>query len=223
MPPPEPSALPAKPRLRGLHVVTAIAPLGLFLTVHAIQGAFVMVEPRAFAGRPGTLPILSKLSTVLATGLYLSMAYHAGHWLHRRVARSRPPPTAAARSGRPTIEHVAGPLALAFLVYHLAHTKISVLTGTQVAEDHVHHLAARLSSTSGWGIPWPALAYLVGVGASSVVLAQGLLRATRSLGSESWAQPSHPYWWLSVVFGAALFVVFALTVLHLATGTPSWL
>jgi succinate dehydrogenase / fumarate reductase cytochrome b subunit len=115
-------------------------------------------------------------------------------------------------------QRVSGVIAFAFIVWHLTENWLPFQRGDVAAADFHARLTARLSST--WrGIPTVALAYLLGIGATTFHLANGLWGFVFSWGLAVRARTRNI---AAVGFGLAglvLFILAANTAIYFATGS----
>lgn len=149
-------------------------------------------------------------------GVYLPLLLHAalGFW---RASLGAAPSPAAARSAR-LLQQTSAVVLAAFLVFHLWHFRFRLWTGEIGRGDIYPELCASLSSTVWGGVPLVAVAYLIGTAAAAFHVASGLYRASLAW---RWVaarrQRSLGLW--CVALGCGLFVLGALIVIDLATGS----
>ena len=204
---------------RRLHTLSGAAALGFFLVAHLLtqataiggQGAWM-----AFAGaveRSRVWPLFELLFIVVP------FAFHVGYGvvLWRGPVDERE----VARYGsrvRWKVQRLTGILVLAFVLGHLWETRIQKLAfGLEPAAVHTV-LVAHLSWT--WaGIPFVALLYLLGLGVTCAHFANGLMAASLALGIGEDEAGRRKMQAGSLITGSLLFVLGALTVIALATGT----
>jgi hypothetical protein len=98
---------------------------------------------------------------------------------------------------------------LVFLAVHLGEVALPRLTSGLAPNQYYTVLSAHLSWT--WaGVPWLALFYLVGLGATATHFANGLFAATGG---------GHPVRRTTITLGVVLFALGAASVVSFATGS----
>lgn len=127
-----------------------------------------------------------------------------------------------ARRTSHVLQRVTGVITLGFVAVHLWHTRGRVLTREIGSSDLYGELAAALSATSWLGVPWWALLYLAGLAASVHHFSNGLIGFSASFELVRTEHALQRLTRVCAVSGVILFVVGAATLLHFATGSPSF-
>jgi succinate dehydrogenase cytochrome b subunit len=197
---------------------TGVVPLGGFLLVHLAINAFALRGAARFATVLGALHRMPGLGALEAGFIVLPLALHGalGVWL----AATRRPLTAK-RPYSPNMQlamRIAGIGVLAFLGMHLPEFRWRD-GGERLGGNATAALLAADLSWTWQGMPWRALAYLVGAGCAAFHLGVGLwgLFAGSSRGQSSRRARVAAAWGL----GAASFAIwlgFANVVVLHATG-----
>jgi succinate dehydrogenase / fumarate reductase cytochrome b subunit len=191
--------------------LAGVVPLGIFLVVHAAlnalalqsEAAYVTWQSRARSPLAVTLEVFVVIVPLVVHGAL-------GTWfiVTRRSIAPSPYPRALALAMRATALVV-----FAFLVLHVMDMRAFALMGA-ATRDIPTALASRLSETRA-GVPWRALAYLVGIACSAFHFAGGVW------GVLTRARPSNrARIWATGAIGAILALVFANIVVFWATGAP---
>lgn len=197
-----------------------VVPLGVFVLAHLVAMAQALRGPEAFAGALARLTPTRMALEVALIGVPLLI--HAALGLSL-AARSQ------ANLGSYTypenlawvLQRASGLVVFAFLLVHLWETRVKVLLGQTGSADFHSSLVASLSSTGPLGFPFHAVGYLLGVAATVYHLAHGVSGFSASFGLVT-SRAAHRRVQLgSAAVGAALFLLSAATVIHLATGTAS--
>jgi succinate dehydrogenase / fumarate reductase cytochrome b subunit len=205
-------------RLRLLHAVTGVVPLGAFLVLH------LWVQARAVHGPTEYARVIRKAESVPGLwvfeilGIYAPLLFHAayGIFLSVRAASeraARPPRDAWSRP----LQIASGIATLLFVAYHGWELPIARMLGRLRYADFFSVLVDRLSSTNDFGVPLHAMAYLLGLGASSYHFANGLngfLLDFRVVTSGTTRRASV----VCTIAGIVVFLLGARSVIYLATG-----
>lgn len=195
-------------RLRRLHALSGVIPLGVFVVVHLLVNATALVGPSRFDRVMGGLansPI-EPYVTLLFVGVPL--AYHALYGI-TRVGRA---PADAEASGykRPRLDVLMRLSSVVLFVFVIAHT-LEMRLGRAPSNLHTK-LTMDLSSTK-WGVPFIAFGYLLGVAAVAFHLAYGCFAVLESRGR---ASRRAAIW--SIAGGAILFSIGAATTIAFSSG-----
>jgi succinate dehydrogenase / fumarate reductase cytochrome b subunit len=140
------------------------------------------------------------------------------------VARSRPDVRHYTRSGSWAylLQRLSGVVTLGFVLVHLWQTRIRVALGQTTSADFHNQLVALLSSTGFGGVPWWAVGYLVGTGATVYHLANGLAGFAASFGLVRSDRRFKRVVVVCALVGASLFLMSSSTIVYMATGFPSF-
>jgi succinate dehydrogenase / fumarate reductase cytochrome b subunit len=196
--------------------LTGVVPLAAFLVVHlGVCGALLFGE-RAFVRAASLLAHTPVLVAAEAVLVWLPLAVHSVLGVYVLASRK---PLAPARPYSPLASRIVrgtAIIAFAFLAGHVWELRVAARGVSPEAFTTI--LEARLSSTVS-GIPFLALAYLVGVSATVVHVAMGLwgFFATTTRGSSESARARAK--WVLGALGSLFLLVGALIVVALATGT----
>ncbi len=220
-PPAEPAGHPpsAEGRWHRLHTLSGALALGTFLALHLLTNASALGGAERFERVVGAIersPVLPFLELLILVPL----AFHAGFGVVLLSRRSAPEARIDRYDGRRAwvLQRVTAGVVLLFVVVHLWNFRLQRLFFGLSADALHTALAARLSSTRG-GIPWLALFYLLGIGATAIHFANGLFAATAAwkIAAESSARRRMRSF--TFALGGVLFLLGAGTVVCLATGT----
>jgi succinate dehydrogenase / fumarate reductase, cytochrome b subunit len=195
-------------RLRRLHALAGVIPLGVFVVVHLLVNATALGGVSRFDRFMGGLASnpLEPFVTVLVVGLPLT--YHAFYGL----ARVRRAPSDAEASGykRPRLDLLMRTTSIVLFVFILAHT-YEMRFSRSPSSLHTK-LTMDLSSTK-WGVPLVAFGYLAGIAAACFHLAYGCFAVLESRGRASRRAAI-----ASVAGGALLFLIGSATVIAFSGG-----
>lgn len=203
--------------LRKLFSLSGVVPIGVFLVTH------LWTQSKALAGRDAFERAVSDESpymTLLEVGLvWLPLLFHAIYGLKVSFeAKSNAGRYPYSANWMFVLQRVTGIVALLFIGYHFWHFRLRLLIGELAAEDVFPELCASLSSTGPGGVPFVALAYLLGVAASAFHLANGLYGFCFSWGITVSRRATRVCAAAFGVFGILLFALGANTVIYFATG-----
>lgn len=203
---------------RKLFSLTGVVPIGVFLVAHfwtyskALSGRTAFDEAMRAAS-----PYLTLLEVLF---VWLPLTFHALYGLKVTFeARSNASRYAYSKNWMFVLQRVTGIVALLFIGYHFWHFRLKLLTGDLAQEDVFPELCASLSSTGPGGLPYIALAYLVGVAASAFHLANGLHGFCFSWGITASRRATRLASAVFGLFGIVLFALGANTVIYFATGS----
>jgi succinate dehydrogenase/fumarate reductase cytochrome b subunit (b558 family) len=205
-------------RLRRAFTLTGVVPLGAFLVVHVVANLRALDGDAAFDRAVRAFGRIPLLGVVEALVVFAPLLFHAafGLWLVVRRAPLRTPSPYPRAIG--IAVRVTGVLAVAFLAMHLPELRFRDAAVRPGGGALGVALDADLSSM--WhGLPWRAVAYLLGAACVCFHFAAGLWAffATTSRG-EGPRTRRRAAWWSAAV-GAALWVLFADVVVFHATGS----
>lgn len=210
--------------LRKLHSLTGVVPVGAFLLEHLWTNAKALHGQAHFDSAVSEINHLPYLWALEVFGIFLPLAFHALYGV--KVAFESHPNVARytyTRNWMYTLQRVTGIVALAFILYHLWEFRVAKLMGTMTADAFYPTLCAHLSSTGALGVPWVALFYLVGIGATVLHFANGLFGFCFSWGITVSRRAQRLAAATFGVLGIALFVFGANTVFYFATGARFFL
>lgn len=188
-------------------------PLAGYLVLHLTTQASALAGAEGYAALTRAVDRIPGLLGLEVLVIYLPLSFHVIAGL------ARPPLRSAGETGpwwRP-LQLVSGLVLLAFLGFHFWQFRWRLWTGELARADFYPELCASLSSTARGGVPLVALAYLAGVAAAAFHAARGLARA-----ASTWRFARGRQRLLARAcagFGFGLFVLGALIVIDLATGS----
>ena len=211
-------AQPRASRLRRLHALTGVVPVGVFLVGHLWTNARALSGQASFDTAVSQITRLPYLPLIETFGIFVPLAFHALYGVKLALGGERN--VLRYPDGRNWMwlaQRATGLVTLAFLAWHLLELRVPKALGTLGADAFYPTLCARLSSTTH-GLPLVALAYLVGIGASVLHLANGLWALSTSYVSTASPRAQRVVAGAVAVFGLALFLAGANTALYFATG-----
>lgn len=204
----------SRPLGRRLHTVSGAIVLGAFLVEHLLTNASVLGGAAYYDQIVGGIERWKLLPLFEVLFIILPLGFHAIYGL--MLLRRPPVDGEVERYGDRrywTLQRVTAPIVLLFVVVHFWELRAQRLFFGMSADVLYTTLTAHLSST--WAsVPWVALFYVVGIGATCFHLANGLFAASAVKG---WATPRMRIF--TNLIGGALFILGLLTVLGFATGT----
>jgi succinate dehydrogenase/fumarate reductase cytochrome b subunit (b558 family) len=220
------SALDAE-RLRRIHALAGVVPLGLFVIEHLVLHAKALRGQAAFERTIAwteSVPFWSVLEVALVV---VPLAFHALYGVVLLVdPKRRGEPSPYDRSWRILVRGSAW-VALVFIAYHVAVLRVPRWTHA-VPTSHVHtlltaHLSTASGSAAGVLVPYVAIFYLVGIAACLVHFAAGgwayLVREKHVTAPAAIKRAAYAFGAL----GVSLFVLASLTVIGVASGAPAFL
>jgi succinate dehydrogenase/fumarate reductase cytochrome b subunit (b558 family) len=204
--------------LRKLFSLTGVVPIGTFLIAH------LWTYSRALAGRHAFEQSLKSTSpyqlVIELLFVWLPILFHALYGL--KVMSEARPNTGSypySKNWNFLLQRVTGVISLLFIGYHFWQFRLKLLLGQIEHEDVFPELCASLSSTGPGGIPFIALAYLLGVAAAAFHLASGLHGFCFSWGITATRRSSRLASTVFGLFGIVLFALGASSVIYFATGS----
>lgn len=211
--------MPAPPdRLRQLHTLTGVFPLGIFVLGHLITQARVLRGASAYELGQMALTSLPGWRAIELVVL-ASLVVHGGLGLRLAVSGRPRSPWYAGRTELHSLQRVTGPIVLVFVVWHVATLWVPHASGALGTGMLRPSMIALLSST--WvGVPLAALGYLVGVAACSFHFANGMASFAASAGWFATERARRGASWGAALVGLVVVVLGAETVVALATGAP---
>lgn len=203
-------------RLKRLHSLSGVVPLGAFVVLHVWVTSSIASSSFAYDRQIGWLHggwFLGLLEVVL---IVVPLAYHAlyGVWLS---LQPRDPDHAYDTDLMVSLERASGIVVLVFIAAHLWEFRVQTWSNALPVTSYSSKLVEDLSSTQS-GVPWIAIGYLVGIAATCFHLANGMTSFCTTWGYTRTARARRRARVLFRVAGALLFVVSCGIVLQLATG-----
>lgn len=192
-------------------------PLGAFLVEHLWATASVLGGRVPFDRTVGELQRLPALPLLEFIGIFLPLTFHVVYG----VVLSREP---SFRLGSDTTtrleraQRVTGVFVLVFLLAHLWEFRVQKWLFSMSPANFYDVMESHLSWTK-WGVPWIAMGYLVGVGATVFHFAANLFRFGVSWGLVKSLRGQQRLGLASAFAGAFLFVLGSLSVMSMASGS----
>jgi succinate dehydrogenase / fumarate reductase, cytochrome b subunit len=192
-------------------------PLGVFLIIH------LLINARALQGRDALdrtvrgLLSIPLLPVIEIFGVLVPLGFHAAYGIKLSLV---PRAEAAPYPARwVLLQRVTGVVALLFIAFHLYDLRGRVLLGYMTEADVFPALAAKLSSTTSWGIPLAAAVYLTGVAATVFHFSTGLFAFAVAWGYAVSERAIRNARIACGSVGVLLFLIGAATVVYYATGS----
>jgi len=204
--------IPPATGARRVFALSGVFPLGVFLFLHLWTASNLLSSRESYDRALAVVNGFSLLPVIEVLFVLLPLAFHALYGLHLTF-RPAPGPHAYATDRLFAAQRMSGLVALVFVALHLRHLRFATWPGGLPVEVYSTRLAADLSSTT-WGVPWIALGYLVGIGASVFHVANGLAAYLRA-----WHRPGRRALTVIVFLGGLFFLSSSFVVLGVATGT----
>lgn len=205
---------PERSLARRAFSITGVLPAAVITGHLAVASAAEGPPPLARLSSGGWLLVAE------VTLFWLPLSYHALYGLSLIGAQLRRSPTPKTPlSPQQKLQRLSAVVALAWLAYHAYETRILMFTGHLHSQDVYQSLCENLSSSWKFGVPLPALAYLVGLAACAYHMGYGLMSfcnefgLTKSSRSKSLAAVIIP------TLVLVLFLVAARAVVFFATGS----
>ncbi len=205
--------------LRKLHSLTGVAPVGVFLLFHLWTNAKALRGQRHFDDAVQDIQAMPYLP-VLEIGLVLlPLAFHALYGVKLALeSRTNVGTYAYNRNWMYVSQRLTGFLALAFIVWHISEIWLQKWAGRLSPRDFYPVLCERLSSTH-YGVPLIAFAYILGVGACVFHFANGLWGFCFSWGVTISRRSQRISATIFGLAGVALFLLGSSTAIYFATGS----
>jgi len=214
-------------RLRRLHALVGLFPLGVFLFEHIVLNAKALRGQAAFDRTTVFVDGFPAWAAIEIVFILLPLAYHAAlgvYLLVDKAARAEPSPYAPSWRA---LNRASAWVALAFIAYHVWALRVPRWTHA-IGASSLHtflvaHLSAASGSAAGALVPWTAIFYLVGTAATVThftVGGWGYLVRFKKVATRTGTRRA------AVAFGALGVLLFALasaTIVSMATGSPLFL
>ena len=203
---------PEKTRAEKLFSLSGVVPLGAFVLYHLWMASALLSSHASFDRQSAFLHegamghVFTFLEVVLVV---LPLVFHALYGIALSLGKAKE--HAYESDLMRSLERVSGVVILAFVVWHALQTRVPTLTGSVIYPAYSTRLTEQLSTTTS-GIPWTALAYLVGLAATMFHLVNGM-----NSFCVTWNIARARMLFRAV--GILFFAVSSFTVLELATGT----
>ncbi len=204
--------------LRRLHSLCGVVPIGVFLVAHLASTSVALQGQAAFERtlqeeRDAPFRLLAEIGLVL-----LPLAFHALYGIklafEPRHNTGRYP---YSRNWMYAAQRLTGLLALAFILWHASELWVPRVTG-ELTEEQVYPALCQSLSTTRYGVPWVALAYLLGIAVSVFHFANGLWGFCVSWGITATRRSQRVSATVFGLLGLALFALGANTTIYFATG-----
>jgi succinate dehydrogenase/fumarate reductase cytochrome b subunit (b558 family) len=204
-------------RAQKLHSLTGVVPLGAFLVLHLWITASIVGSRAIYDRQIGFVhggALLGVLEVVL---VLVPLGYHAVYGVWRSL-QPRDPKHAYANDLMLVLQRASGVVVLVFVVAHLWELRVQTWTSGLPVSAYSTKLVEDLSATSS-GIPWIALGYLVGIGATVFHLVNGMTSFCTTWGCTPTVASQRGARAIFRVAGIVLFALGAGIVIQLATGS----
>ncbi|AKU97166.1 Succinate dehydrogenase cytochrome b558 subunit [Labilithrix luteola] len=205
--------------LRKLHSLSGVIPVGLFLVEHLWTNSAILGGQASFDHAVAKIQDMPFLPAIEIGGIFLPLAFHAIYGV-RLALQGKPNPGSYpfTRNWLYVLQRVSGIVIFAFVAAHLWEFRIQKWLFGMSTSSFYPTLTAHMSWT--WaGVPWIALGYLLGIAASLFHLANGLVGFCMSWGITSSRKAQKRVGLAFGALGGALFLLSAVTVVELATGS----
>lgn len=205
-------------RWRRLHRASGAIFLGVFLVLHLLTNASALGGVDAWESVIGKM-LRSKVLPLIELFVLVPLAVHAFYGVRLLRRKSTPDGEIERYADRRLwrAQRITAVIVLVFVVGHVLSLRGQRLFFGLSAEAVHTALVAQLSSS--WiGVPWVAIFYLVGIGATAAHFSNGLFATTASWRAGRGAAADRRMRIGAVALGLALFTVGAATVIGLATG-----
>lgn len=164
----------AEASLKKWQSLTGIVPLGLFLLLHLGTNARALQGADAYDATVAKLQAIPLLPVFELFGIFLPLAFHSLYGVYLAVrGRQNSLQHTYANDSLYLLQRVSGVLAFVFILYHLTAVWLQKLLFGLSPEAFYQALEAQLSATH-WGVPWAALFYVIGLGATVFHFVNGL-------------------------------------------------
>ena len=206
--------------MRKLHSLSGVVPVGLFLMFHLWTNAKAIQGQQVFDDAVDDIHRMPYLLVLEVGVVLLPLLFHTLYGVKIAIeGRSNVGTYPYSKNWAYTLQRLTGVVALLFIGYHLWEFPVQVWLGRMTPDDFFPHLCKSMSSTNSMGIPLVAVAYLVGVAASAYHFANGLYGFCFSWGITVSRRATRLASAAFGVFGVALFILGANTVIYFATGS----
>lgn len=204
--------------LRRLHSLSGVVPVGVFLVLHLASTSVALQGQEAFErsqreAREAPFRLVAEIVLVM-----LPLAFHALYGVklafEPRHNTGRYP---YSRNWMYAAQRLTGLLSLAFIVWHAGELWLPRVSG-QLSEEQVYPALCESLSTTRYGVPWVALAYLLGIAVSVFHFANGLWGFCVSWGITATRRSQRVSATVFGLVGLALFALGANTTIYFATG-----
>jgi succinate dehydrogenase / fumarate reductase cytochrome b subunit len=204
-------------RLRRVFTLSGVFPLGAFLVVHLVTNMRALDGDAPFLRAARAFDRVPLLGLVEGLLVFAPLLFHAGFglWLVVRRQSLRTPSPYSPALG--VAVRVTGVLAVAFLAMHLPELRFREPAVRPGGAALLALLDAHLSSMSH-GIPWRAVAYLLGSACVCFHFAAGLWGFFAGTPRGQVARTRRRAGWWAIAVGATLWILFADVVVYHATG-----
>lgn len=205
--------------LRRLHSLTGVVPVGVFLCEHLWTNASVLGGRRPFDEAVLAIQRLPFLPLIELFGIFLPLSFHALYGIVlAREGKANVGSYGYTRNWLYVLQRVTGVVVFVFVMAHLWEYRVQRWLFGMDASSFYGTMEAHFSSTR-WGVPWIALGYVVGLGAATFHLANGLWGFCVSWGLATSRRAQARIGWATTALGVMLFVLGTMTVMTMATGS----
>jgi succinate dehydrogenase/fumarate reductase cytochrome b subunit (b558 family) len=218
-------SVPSAERLRRLHALAGILPLGLFVIEHLVLHARALRGQAAFDRAIAWAESGAVWSVLEIVLVLLPLAFHAVYGVVLLLDKKRRAEPSPYDPSWRVLARASAWIALVFIAFHVVTLRVPRWTYS-IPASHVHTLlTAHLSTASGTSVlvPYIAIFYLIGIAACLVHFAAGgwayLVREKHLTTPLAIRRAAYAWGALAV----CLFVLAALTVIGVASGAPVFL
>ncbi len=194
-------------------------PLGAFLVEHLWANASVLGGRVPYDRTVAELQRLPVLPLLELIGIFLPLGFHVIYGVVlAREPKQNLGSDGYARHWLQRAQRVTGLIALVFLLAHLWEFRVQKWLFSMAPTNFYDVMESHMSWTK-WGVPWIAIGYLIGVGATVSYFANSLFQFGVSWGWVKSLRAQKRLVLASASVGAFLFVLGALTVMSMASGS----
>jgi succinate dehydrogenase/fumarate reductase cytochrome b subunit (b558 family) len=202
-----------------LHSATGVLPLVAFFALHLWINARATQGRRPYETWVYALQAVPGRPLLEAALIFVPLIFHGlyGTAIVLGWAEAPPEPLYAHPWSR-SMQRATGVVGFLFVAFHVAAIRVPALIGHLAPADFFPKLTDDLSSTTRYGVPAFAMAYLLGLAATSYHLANGLSRFFQRLPMSENPRTRRALSLACTMVGSALFLLGANTVVYFATG-----
>jgi succinate dehydrogenase/fumarate reductase cytochrome b subunit len=207
------------PLVLRLHSAAGVLPLGAFFALHLWINARATQGRRPYETWVYALQAIPGLPLLEVALIFAPLVFHGlyGTAIVLGWAESLPEPAHTHPWSRSMLR-ATGVAGFLFVALHVVALRIPALLGQLAPADFFPKLTDDLSATTSQGVPAVAMAYLLGLAATSYHLANGLSRFFLRLPMSENPRTRRTVSLACTAVGSALFLLGANTVVYFATG-----
>lgn len=198
--------------IRRLHSLTGLAPLGVFVVVHLLVNASILVGPGEFQKSVGRIHELPVLMAVEVVGILLPLAFHSVLGLFIWFGgKSNAMDYRYGANVRYTLQRISGGVAFVFILYHVWHLHWlgEWFGGSKFVFEHdpASIESARTTAAAIQEAWWIAPFYALGIVATVYHLANGIWTSLITWGVTIKPASQRASGYVCAAFGVALTLV----------------